>query len=86
MCAWLASWLAPERGPDLQEQHGVGQAGKADEMPTVETHILDSGRRRVVFGEPGVPPVAPALCNAIFALTGKRVRKLPIRPEDLKRA
>jgi isoquinoline 1-oxidoreductase beta subunit len=55
-------------------------------MPVVETFILDSGEAPGGLGEPGVPPVAPALCNAIFALTGKRVRTLPIRPEELKKA
>jgi isoquinoline 1-oxidoreductase beta subunit len=59
---------------------------RISEMPVVETHIVDSGEAPGGLGEPGVPPVAPALCNAIFALTGKRIRTLPIRPESLKRA
>jgi isoquinoline 1-oxidoreductase beta subunit len=59
---------------------------RINEMPVVETHILDSGEAPGGLGEPGVPPVAPALCNALFALTGKRIRTLPIRTESLKRA
>jgi isoquinoline 1-oxidoreductase beta subunit len=55
-------------------------------MPVVDVHILDSGEAPGGLGEPGVPTVAPAVCNAIFAATGRRVRKLPIDRSELKRA
>ncbi len=48
------------------------------EMPVVEVHIVPSTDAQGGVGEPGTPPIAPAVCNAIFALTGKRIRKLPI--------
>ncbi len=48
------------------------------EMPQVEVHIVASTDSQGGVGEPGTPPIAPAVCNAIFALTGKRIRKLPI--------
>jgi isoquinoline 1-oxidoreductase beta subunit len=58
---------------------------RMNEMPEVAVHIVASEERMGGVGEPGVPPVAPALTNAIFAATGKRVRRLPIRVADLKR-
>ena len=54
-----------------------------DEMPVVEVHIVPSEEKSGGVGEPGVPPIAPAICNAIFAATGKRIRRLPIRVEEL---
>jgi len=47
-------------------------------MPRVETHIVPSTDAMGGVGEPGTPPIAPAVCNAIFAATGKRIRTLPI--------
>jgi isoquinoline 1-oxidoreductase beta subunit len=47
-------------------------------MPRVEVHIVPSTDSQGGVGEPGTPPIAPAVCNAIFAATGKRIRKLPI--------
>ncbi|WP_276503222.1 xanthine dehydrogenase family protein molybdopterin-binding subunit [Terrimonas pollutisoli] len=58
---------------------------RMNEMPVVEVHIMDSKEKMGGVGEPGVPPVAPAVMNALFTLTGKRVRKLPLQPDDLKK-
>lgn len=53
------------------------------ETPHIETHIVPSTEAQGGVGEPGVPPIAAAVCNAIYAATGQRIRRLPIRAEDL---
>jgi isoquinoline 1-oxidoreductase subunit beta len=54
---------------------------RMNEMPKVEVHIVESKDSMGGVGEPGTPPIAPAVANAIFAATGKRIRSLPFRIE-----
>jgi len=51
---------------------------KLADSPRIETHLIASTRHPSGVGEPGTPPIAPALANALFALTGKRLRELPL--------
>jgi isoquinoline 1-oxidoreductase beta subunit len=59
---------------------------RINEMPKVEVHIVASQEKPTGVGEPGVPPVAPALANALYALTGERIRSLPIKRKQVPRA
>jgi isoquinoline 1-oxidoreductase beta subunit len=52
---------------------------RINEMPHVEVHIVASSAKPTGVGEPGVPPIAPAVANAIFSATAKRMRSLPIK-------
>ena len=62
------------------------QSLRIDEAPKIEVHIVPSGEAPGGIGEPGTAAIAPAVVNAIFAATGKRLRKLPIDTGQLKSA
>ncbi len=67
-----------QNGQTVQSNYNNNPLIRINEMPKVEVHILaDGGPKIKGVGEPGVPSFAPALCNAIFSATGKRIRKLP---------
>lgn len=74
-----------DKGKVVQSNFDEYRMLRMPEMPgKIEVHIIESGEALGGIGEPGVPPIAPAITNALFALTGKRIRTLPIDPEELK--
>ncbi len=83
LTAALRGAITIERGRVLQKNFNDYQVLRIHEMPVVDVHIIPSEEAPTGAGEFTLPPVAPALCNAIFAATGNRVRRLPIHPEDL---
>lgn len=86
LSATLHGGIDFQDGGAVQSGYSDFQVVSIDEAPAVETHIVDSGHPPGGFGETAVPPVAPAVANAVFAATGKRIRKLPITPAKLKDA
>jgi isoquinoline 1-oxidoreductase beta subunit len=69
-----------------QSNFGDYRMLRMDEMPRIETVIVPSTGIWGGVGEPPLPPLAPALCNAVFAATGERVRSLPLKNHDLRSA
>lgn len=73
-----------DKGRAVEGNFDDYQMLRINQMPEVETHLaLTGGDKWGGIGEPGVPPIAPAVCNAIFKITGKRVRALPLMNHDL---
>lgn len=86
LTAALCGEITVNRGRVEQENFDTYPIMRIDEMPMVEVHLIRSSAPMGGIGESGLPPAAPAVCNALFALTGVRIRKLPIRPADFQQA
>ena len=86
LTAALKTEITLEKGRVQQRNFNDYPMVRMFESPAIEVYIVPSTEHPTGVGEPGVPPVAPAVANAIFAATGKRVRRLPIKPEDLRSA
>ena len=80
LCAALYGEITVERGRVRETNFDAYRWLRIGEAPRIEAHFVENGEPPRGLGEPPVPPVAPALANALFALTGRRVRRLPLRP------
>ncbi len=82
LTAVLYSELTVKKGRVQQSNFHDYPVLRMEKMPKVEVHVVKSTEKPTGVGEPGVPPLAAAISNAVFALTGKRVRKLPIKMSE----
>jgi isoquinoline 1-oxidoreductase subunit beta len=83
LSAALYGEITIKDGKVIQKNFTDHKVLRMNEMPKVEVHIVPSTADHGGVGEPGTPPIAPAVVNAIFAATGKRIRSLPIKPQDI---
>ncbi len=83
LAAALKGGITIDKGRVQQSNFHQYDVLRIDEMPLVEVHILPTDHPSGGIGEASTPGIAPAVTNALFAATGKRVRQLPIRKEDL---
>jgi isoquinoline 1-oxidoreductase beta subunit len=83
LAAALKGAITIDRGRVQQANFDQYDVIRLDEMPQIEVHIVPSAEAPGGIGEAGTPGIAPAIANAVFAATGKRVRKLPILSADL---
>ena len=87
LTAALYGKLTVENGVVLEDNFDTYRMLTMEEMPRIETHFaLSGGDKWGGMGEPATPPVAPAVCNALFNITKRRIRSLPIKDYLLTRA
>ncbi len=72
-----------EDGKAVEKNFDSYHMPRITDIPEIEIYIIDNDEKPGGAGEPALPPFAPALCNAIFDLTGKRIRKLPFKLEEV---
>lgn len=83
LTAALKSQITIQNGRAVETNFNKFTTLSMKETPLIEVHIVPSNAAPTGIGEPGLPPTAPAVTNAIFAATGKRIRRLPIQLSDL---
>ena len=78
LSAAIGEQITLDKGVVEQSNFSDYPVMKLADAPDVDVHFIESGAKIGGIGEPGLPPAAPALANALFAITGKRIRQLPI--------
>ena len=82
LSAALHGEITLEKGRVMQSNFNDYPPLRFSEMPAIDVHIVESSKEPSGIGEPGTPPIAPAVANAVFALTGKRLRRMPFGKEN----
>ena len=80
----LYSDITVKQGRVQQSNYTDYLVARIDITPETHVHFVENDHLPSGVGEPGVPPIGPAICNAIYAATGKRIRALPVDPQLLK--